>query len=54
MIGFPVEWLGPKCEVCGFRHEFGDPHVHLVTADELEVMREQWRAGIFPDKRAGS
>lgn len=50
MFGIPIETLGPECISCGFRHEVRARCRRLITSEELEILREQWRNGIFPDK----
>ena len=53
MIGMPVEWLGPLCEECEAHHEVSEPHRVLLTAHDLERIREMWKSGILPDKTVG-
>ena len=50
--GLPVEWLGPLCDKCGFRHEPSELCRHLLTSADLTELRRQWAAGIHPDKAA--
>lgn len=52
-FGLPIEMLGPKCEECCFRHEPSEPHRRMLTSDDLARLREDWKRGIFPDKKVG-
>ncbi len=49
-IGFPIETLGPECTGCGHRHHADQPHVRVLTGDEVDALLALARAGHLPDK----